>query len=715
MEELPSQDDVLSAGGTPQWNSQESVVASQRASETGTSLLAEMKRLRKDLTQMLLAHTKEIHRLVQATTLQTLSSGLPPPQPRHPGSGLSLPPMSAVVSRNLLSEEGGFGDEMSSIREHKKAHPCVRRGRRNGAGQQAESSARHSDSSHLASARGLRGLEDLVQNELLGDVRDHAASCRASARLQPAQLFQRGPSSQVVPVLPILERQQSAESRTIPLSPCEAQRRELDNADLPRLSESPVLEPAPAPDHVDRFQPLPHCTQAVQGGEAEALPPVPDRITEQQAQTAMVVGVEVQADEPSCRMAVESPHGQLSPRRNVAGIRQQVQEVLVRTLAEETPGDFAGVRKLTAVLEVEDPDEEAETFFTLCLRGLNGFFWGLQRLGGALPWHKGYPRLSVGYQWVCCFLNVLIFIHSVVIMSGQLNSVTSHAGLQGLHMPIFYSDTALTFGSAAGLILLGGFTGSSKTGSCLDILHSYMKKQAPEKNSVLLANCQDSSITLILWAFFVAGRLLCTFYLSHSKNLNLTALDAAQLAGVLVSSVSLMSLTIVILQLSRYLAGMVDAFCFNYYHKFDYKQAVHEWNVLQATLRMTCSAIQYCFVSLQTAVLVGAAALLLDFTLTKGTEWALTPNLVMLVAVSLIFLRAAAVTDACQRVTPVVNSISLDEDALTPNHQFLVNYITASSAGFHVFEVRLTIGLVIRLFYFAGLIAFTISTRVLST
>lgn len=60
-----------------------------------------------------------------------------------------------------------------------------------------------------------------------------------------------------------------------------------------------------------------------------------------------------------------------------------------------------------------------------------------------------------------------------------------------------------------------------------------------------------------------------------------------------------------------------------------------------------------------------------------------------------------------------MNSTDFTEDVVDPGRMYLVHYITASSAGFYVFNVRLGAGLTIKVLHYTGLMAITIARLVL--
>ena len=105
-------------------------------------------------------------------------------------------------------------------------------------------------------------------------------------------------------------------------------------------------------------------------------------------------------------------------------------------------------------------------------------------------------------------------------------------------------------------------------------------------------------------------------------------------------------------------------------------------------------------------------ALVLDWGSLQSQALAWVSTLTLLAAVSQVFLRAAAVTEACARVPQLINSTCLTDDIMDPDRKYLVEYITASAAGFYVFNVRFSASVALRGLHFTGLVAVTLARMV---
>eukprot|EP00435_Cladocopium_sp_Y103_P021825 s1418_g5.t1 len=147
----------------------------------------------------------------------------------------------------------------------------------------------------------------------------------------------------------------------------------------------------------------------------------------------------------------------------------------------------------------------------------------------------------------------------------------------------------------------------------------------------------------------------------------------------------------------------IDSFSVNFFRVMDVKEALAEWNVLQAMLRHISAKLSRSLLPLGCAC--GASILyLIELSLLRpdvegGFEfilqnlWCLPPNCFFLYTL----MRAAAVTEKASRVSPLVNSWNFENidgpddlpDWMDLERQYLVQYIIQSEAGFYIQGVRL--------------------------
>lgn len=325
------------------------------------------------------------------------------------------------------------------------------------------------------------------------------------------------------------------------------------------------------------------------------------------------------------------------------------------------------------------------------------------KLGGVVPWSPKWTRASFIYSVFLILLNLLILSFFLARAAGTFDPVLFEGAVRPL-----YCELALPFGSALGLASVQVFKGRQLLPFTRN-LGRFAEKHG-FKGDVQVSNCGDSLLAFSLWLLFVASWLWCRAALLPGGIRDLS--DTAELAyfvGIIVSSFTLHCLTLTITQLARLLASTVDSFCFRVWGQMQFSEAVVEWNRIQAAIRKTSSAAEHPFCVIQLTMLLVMCLLVLD---RKHTPlWALSPMVAILAAMSHIFVRAAFVTESCQRLGPVINAFAVSEEPMDQDRMYLVDYIAASAAGFYIYDVRVNIGQVVRLFHYAGLGFFTVGTQ----
>lgn len=173
------------------------------------------------------------------------------------------------------------------------------------------------------------------------------------------------------------------------------------------------------------------------------------------------------------------------------------------------------------------------------------------------------------------------------------------------------------------------------------------------------------------------------------------------------------------------LGMIVDRYCIKLFPNPTETQSVLDWNLIQAMLRQIAGAFDFCFMMTQTGacaslLLVGIQVFLRDQLDVDDGECGATP-LVPLLALPvlmasgafLVFFKAAAVSEKCSRVAPLVNSMTFDDkpDALDVNRMNTVHFISSSAAGFYIQEVRISASMAMKLMYLTGLGAFALLTK----
>lgn len=324
---------------------------------------------------------------------------------------------------------------------------------------------------------------------------------------------------------------------------------------------------------------------------------------------------------------------------------------------------------------------------------------GILRLAGTLPWSADYFWLSLVYQ-----LSVLA-LHTG-ILGFLVAHLSSSFGASG-SSPFLISDLILACGTVGGLLATGAFTG------CIELQESLEKiEEANSHRSVANANALDALVTFLVWLAFLSDRLASLLVLESPSHLAWQ--EVLRYVAVIFSSGEQAVLGLLVLRMCRNMTGVVDNFCTHFCSSVDYVRGVSDWNVLQATVRTASGAVERCFAVLLSALVLQALAMVFDLRSLDGAYWALSAPGILILGLSQILLRASAVTDTCVRVPQLINATNSEsEEPLDSERMFLVDYITASAAGFYVFNVRFGAGIGIKVLHYSGLTALTIARLVL--
>jgi len=180
-------------------------------------------------------------------------------------------------------------------------------------------------------------------------------------------------------------------------------------------------------------------------------------------------------------------------------------------------------------------------------------------------------------------------------------------------------------------------------------------------------------------------------------------------------------------QLVLFLQLMLDGFSVKFYTSLDMTTGAASWNIVQSILRRVSTTIETSFLAVQTSAFVAflcITAQMLRIIMTQtGDElyksWTCTlldiPTLIMALSALVLFADAAAVSEKCTRVPPVVNSLLVDPgSAVTSRHHSFVSFISNSDAGFYVKGNRLNSMVLMNYCYLCGAIICGIFTTALS-
>lgn len=331
------------------------------------------------------------------------------------------------------------------------------------------------------------------------------------------------------------------------------------------------------------------------------------------------------------------------------------------------------------------------------------------RAAGMLPWcTERYPLASIAYQFVSA---AALFASALQRAVSLAQSGTSGEGagagaavVGGIVMPL----------GAAFAIIACISPSAGSLGDLMAMLHAHAHTRGYEVHARTMA-------TREAWISGILGVLACAIYAYyHSSNAvkdninNGGVISSVVFAACIASNLLLAALAAAQLSIGQYLDCMVDHFCCSLMDETDFDQAVREWNVVQAILRLACRTVQSSFVVLQVCALAIVISSAMDASvngLHGKLPWgAMTTTLL---AVRLL-ASATSITDKCMRVPAFVNSLGPDI-ALDQARLYLVHYVVYSNAGFYTYGVRLHSGLVLRLFYAGCAIVFGAATRLLSS
>mmetsp|Transcript_85703 Transcript_85703/g.239535 ORF Transcript_85703/g.239535 Transcript_85703/m.239535 type:complete len:952 (-) Transcript_85703:88-2943(-) len=172
----------------------------------------------------------------------------------------------------------------------------------------------------------------------------------------------------------------------------------------------------------------------------------------------------------------------------------------------------------------------------------------------------------------------------------------------------------------------------------------------------------------------------------------------------------------------------VDHFCFAFLLSPDVGRALGEWNSTQAILRLVARAFDWCFLWTQTNALCAlvTSVTLIAMLITgeeKGDDegspsaislakqlFPLLPLLFLVLGAGALQLFGAVVTEKCIRVPALLNAVIFDNE----DRGCIVQYITNSSAGFYVKEVRVTAAMALKLAYIVGFGTMAVLMRVVA-
>lgn len=253
------------------------------------------------------------------------------------------------------------------------------------------------------------------------------------------------------------------------------------------------------------------------------------------------------------------------------------------------------------------------------------------------------------------------------------------------------------------------------------MLADYAEQQS-FRNTWIETSRAQGCFGLLLWISTIMVRAGFAFLGWNSNNgdaspthswLNLNPSSVAALLADAVVSFAFIAMVLCLLHVTNAHILMIDQYCVHFTDNPDVELNAKEWNIVQAMLHQSSKALSPCFVIIHTT---GFCALLLNIgEAILGTPAELLPWLSTTVRASLLLgfmscltVRAAEVTGRCTRVPVFLNSFEL------PLESRLVEFVIHSNAGFHIFQVRLTMFSALKVIYSIIVLTTTIVTKVVA-
>lgn len=273
------------------------------------------------------------------------------------------------------------------------------------------------------------------------------------------------------------------------------------------------------------------------------------------------------------------------------------------------------------------------------------------------------------------------------------------------------SDLPLAGGSTISLLTLDALRQSTPLRECYTLLFAYAEREGFLEQWREAAQW-DSLGILCFWTLAIVMRLYASSAICAASDGVLMWQDVLNAVSFFVSSGVLVTITICIVDLCRGLANMIDMFCCRVISEPQIIDSVAAWNILEAVMRKVSGVIENCFFALQMAAscavgLFAADALLMP-NVARHHLLPLIPGALVTLCIVRVFFYAAQVTDKCNRVPALVNSIN--PDVIDHERKFVVEHILHSAAGFYVFEVRLTSAIVLRFSYMCLIVVSYLTT-----
>jgi len=341
------------------------------------------------------------------------------------------------------------------------------------------------------------------------------------------------------------------------------------------------------------------------------------------------------------------------------------------------------------------------------------------RVGGILSWdvvsHKRFPAIykcSVMLLAVCALTWTLVQT-AAAWQAGCLGSgpLCKSPHLSCGQRVSLLSNVLMAAGAVAVLASLGLAQGQKSLNEVASVLQSFAHLH--ELHDLWMSQVKRDVVGML-------SMFTCASIASFSGMLELAmglpevpvALVLECIAFLTVDALLMLCIMFLIVVL-RLLVILVDVFCFQLVGNLHISEAAHNWNVLQALLRKASTAIQLGLLAFLAVAAFAIPAFMLDYMLLGpcfATLRLQLPHILVVLGVLRTFIMASAVTGKCTRVPPLINSLDFGP-ATDKDSRNLVEYIQNSAAGFYIFDVCLTTGMVVKFIYVWAVVVFGVVSR----
>mmetsp|Transcript_115229 Transcript_115229/g.225989 ORF Transcript_115229/g.225989 Transcript_115229/m.225989 type:complete len:319 (-) Transcript_115229:103-1059(-) len=148
----------------------------------------------------------------------------------------------------------------------------------------------------------------------------------------------------------------------------------------------------------------------------------------------------------------------------------------------------------------------------------------------------------------------------------------------------------------------------------------------------------------------------------------------------------------------RTLNKIIDQFCCDVVEDMLVFEIADLWNMTAAVFRMASNSIELCLFALCLIMACVLPLIVLDVVDLEAGVFGSLPAFIVACGVLYLIVMAAAISEKCTRVPALINAISFGPGT-SRERQHVVDYINSSAAGFYVFGVRLSTGMVMKFAY----------------